>query len=58
MENNKHPWQAFLEARYNCILWLTQKGKSNDTIAFDLSMDEHQVFSIKLVMEKRTMKNV
>ena len=42
-----HPWGKFLDARLDCIKWMRQQGKSDRQIAYDLSMDEKQVQSIR-----------
>jgi hypothetical protein len=48
MENERHPWQVFLNARKLCIHWLHENGLNDDLkIAEILSMDEMQVYLIR-----------
>ena len=42
-----HPWDLFLKARSDCILWMRQKGDSDETITKSLSMDDGQVKAIR-----------
>ncbi len=34
-----HPWNRFLFARHQMIIYLSQEGKTNEEIAISLSMD-------------------
>jgi len=44
-----HPWIVFLRARMKAITWLTEvRGLNNAEIADNLSMDEMQVYAIKM----------
>ncbi len=45
--DNPHPWIRFLNARYDVILWMHQKGRDDKQIAYELSMDERQVNLIR-----------
>jgi hypothetical protein len=50
-EINQHPWGDFLNARYKCILWMTEEmGYDDKQIANFLSMDEIQISLIKKTM--------
>ena len=43
-----HPWAVFLNARYDAILWMKEEmGYDDKRIAFNLSMDEKQVYLIR-----------
>lgn len=42
-----HPWGEFLKARYYAMLWMRDEmGYDNERIAYNLSMDEMQVYLI------------
>lgn len=47
MNEDKHPWEEFLDARVKCILWMNELGRSDAVIAHLLSMDEQQVYQIR-----------
>ena len=50
----KHPWQTFLEARMDVIVWMRdEKNRSDQEIAEALSMNVHQVASIRFYVEIR-----
>ncbi len=52
-----HPWEEFLKARYKAMLWMRdEQCYSAGRIAYMLSMDEHQVISIFMAMEKENDK--
>lgn len=47
-EKTPHPWGAFLDARLKAIEWMhDEQGYSDEKIAYALSMDEKQVYSIR-----------
>ena len=48
--NEKNPWNEFLDARYQAILWLEKNNNSYQEIAMSLSMDEEQIKAIKKSM--------
>lgn len=51
-----HPWDNFLNARYEAMLWLRDKQKlSNAEIAKTLSMDEEQV---RCIFHSMHLKNL
>jgi hypothetical protein len=47
-EKEVHPWLEFLVARKKTLIWMTEKmNYSNEQIAYSLSIDEKQVYSIQ-----------
>lgn len=56
-EKKLHPWEEFLKARMNAILWMKEEmGRDDKLIANQLSMDERQVYLIRLHAEKERDK--
>ncbi len=52
-ENKPHPWGEFLKSRMNAILWMKEEmGRDDKLIAHQLSMDERQVYLIRIYAEK------
>ena len=49
---NDHPWGNFLDARWNCIKYFRQQGKSDTQIVDELSLTEQQLKSITEGMEQ------
>lgn len=49
-EENPHPWDAFLQARRNAIIWMREEmNKTDKEIATCLNMDEMQVYLIRCI---------
>ena len=52
MNDKKHPWGEFLDARAKCIMYFRRNGKTDKQIANDLSMNEEQVYHIAKWQER------